>query len=628
MINMNADDIYMFKRLSLDLGLEWIGDDPDILVICQKLKSYLTIAAEDDCISRWVPVERLVRKYFVVQFYLDFEYPHVFSACYQVACWPLKIRSQEVTHEQEQAYVSSFLKNEASCQRWSPDEDANRVISLARILLHRALPGLDLSYESIRGGLRHGPGAVYEGVVGDDKNFFEVPTQVQRYIPEDAFYANPSIAHDCLSDRVCYSSYLKNHARLTLVPKDHRGPRGVFTHPIATVMVRQAQADAIRRAWQRGRYAKCYNPYDQRVQQERAFIGSYSRWFYTLDLKDASDRIPVKLVALLFRSWAFALLMPRVTRVELPDGSSHQLRMFAPMGDPLCFDVLSLVVWSVSTAATALAVVRPGDRSWRATKDRINFVDCHYDSIASVVGDDLTGDNRYFDHAVKGLQSVNLQVNIAKSFSRGHFREACGMDAYKGVDVTPIRQKTSLNGDDVLGLIDLHNRVVRYRHNWTRTIWLLRDRIQSKLGYKLALTRRCDREPLLLQALPGEDVMRWNLSTEWRFTTVYGDLRVVYRQPTIPRDNFPQSDDRRHDLNYWLIRQGETSSGTNQPYATSSKLVVGSKLQMEFDRRVRRIPLEDLDFESLSEKAVSRVIDSLGSNKPSPRPRAASPRDR
>lgn len=582
---MKAIDIYMFRRLTLDLGFEWIGSDSAILAFCQDLKRYLTLAAEDDHITRWEPVEKLVRAHLSYEgFALECEHPNVFSALYQIACWPLKIKTREVTHEQEQAYISSFVKNEEACKDWTPDEDASSVISLARSLLHRALPGLDLSCESIRCWFRHGPGATYESVSGDDKNFFEVPTRVTYQYPEDAFYANEGLAFDCLSGR-SRDGYLANHARLTLVPKDHKGPRGVFIHPVATVMVQQAQCTALRAAWKRGPYAKCYNPEDQGDQRSKAFIGSAAKWFYTLDLKDASDRIPVKLVALLFRSWALPLMATRVTHVEMPGGETLPLRMFAPMGAPVCFDVLSLVVWSIASAATALKVVMPGDRNWRATLLRLQWIERHCENIASVIGDDLTGDTRYYAHAVSGLQAVNLVVNRNKSFVTGYFREACGMDAYKGVDVTPLRQKVSLSDEaDVIGLIELHNRVARFRSSWLRVVYLLRDRVRSILRFTLALTRNSVREPLLLQALPGEDVIGWNFfHSDWRFDVTYGELRIVYRKPSVRRDQYPTSCDRRFDLSYWLIRKNHSVDVTIMPYAATTKVVTGSPLQKERD---------------------------------------------
>jgi hypothetical protein len=42
------------------------------------------------------------------------------------------------------------------------------------------------------------------------------------------------------------------------------------------------------------------------------------------------------------------------------------------------------------------------------------------------------------------LSSVGLVVNHDKSFVHGHFRESCGMDAFRGVQVTPIRFRKPL----------------------------------------------------------------------------------------------------------------------------------------------------------------------------------------
>jgi hypothetical protein len=203
---------------------------------------------------------------------------------------------------------------------------------------------------------------------------------------------------------------------------------------------------------------------------------------------------------------------------------------------------------------------------------------------ACVVGDDLTGDSRFFRHAVAGLEAVNLKVNVSKSFVRGHYREACGMDAYKGVDITPYRQRISLGSldEDLPGLLDFHNRIARVK-GWYRVIELLRDAIQSHLGFALPLTRDGEQYPLMLQARPWEQTMSHNLTkVRWWFADVCGELRVVYPKPVIRKETYLPAEDRRHDLSYSLIKMGHSVSDTR--YASTLKVVSGSPLQVEWDQ--------------------------------------------
>lgn len=584
---MNPNSILLFRSLCLDLDHEYTSSDAVILPVCQQLKTVLTTAVEavgDSLIegsawpSEWFPFKGWGEGEFT------------FKTWYQIACWPLKIHASDTTHSQEEAYLESFLLNEESCKSWRPDDYAMQIIRLARIVLYRALPQLDLSHEKIQKWYKHGPGAVYEGCYGSDKNYFRVPGGVARHYPEDTFYANSMLAFDCLQgDRItdveASEGVTPNHAKLTFVPKDHKGPRGVFTHRVATVMVRQAQARALREAFKRGPLRKCYNPEDQVFQQLQALMGSETRLVFTLDLKDASDRIPAKLVRLLLPSHAKALMAARVTHVELPSGSKHILRMFAPMGDPACFDVLSLVCLSVSLSAAALDWVDAGMYGWRSTLRRVEWIEQNCDRIVTVFGDDIAGMVPYYDSVCRGLEAVNLKINWSKSFRYGPFREACGCDALNGDIVTPLRQKSTLERDELVGLIDLHNRVVRQYPGWSRVICVLR-RIARRLAKgRIAMTSDYSREPNALQCLEGESPWTWNLFfTKWSFDTSLGELRIRVPGIVVPQEKFCESWDRRWDLSYWLLTRGDSYSAPR--YESTRRSVTGSPKADEASRRL------------------------------------------
>jgi len=59
-----------------------------------------------------------------------------------------------------------------------------------------------------------------------------------------------------------------------------------------------------------------------------------------------------------------------------------------------------------------------------------------------VYGDDVIVPTAYAGSAIDLLESFGLKVNRDKSCTQGFFRESCGVDAFKGVDVTPVRLRT------------------------------------------------------------------------------------------------------------------------------------------------------------------------------------------
>jgi hypothetical protein len=82
---------------------------------------------------------------------------------------------------------------------------------------------------------------------------------------------------------------------------------------------------------------------------------------------------------------------------------------------------MALTIWAVLTAAAP-------DRDTR-------------ESIY-VYGDDVIVPTAFAANAIEQLESFGLKVNRDKSCTSGFFRESCGMDAYRGRPVTPVRFRT------------------------------------------------------------------------------------------------------------------------------------------------------------------------------------------
>jgi len=299
--------------------------------------------------------------------------------------------------------------------------EARKVIRKARIRLARVFCGFDP--QDIRP--RHGPGAVStREKLWDKYHWTRINPRINQTYPFDAYFC-ASLGHICDSYKDFSSlKEVDSSARVILVPKDSRGPRLISCEPLEFQWVQQGLGDAIVRRVEHSTLTK-YNVHftDQKPNQFGALLGSSTGRYASLDLKEASDRITVGLVRLLFPEPVLqALLNCRSQSTILPNGTVLPLNKFAPMGSALCFPIMALCIWAILSAAEDDADARK--------------------SIL-VYGDDVIVRTDKSAHAIRWLEAFGLLVNRAKSFTSGFFRESCGVDTYRGINVTPVRIRTT-----------------------------------------------------------------------------------------------------------------------------------------------------------------------------------------
>ena len=344
------------------------------------------------------------------------------------------------TGEQEQEVVNKFVKTEDELSTVTEKLESLRVIvdlhnheqrRLAKgnavYVVRRAkrlLSNLFSRFDPTNITPRHGPGAVAtKQKLWEKFRWTNVSENITRKYPLDAyFYA--SLGHFC--DRLDAVSSIKQEdlpARVILVPKDSRGPRLISCEPVDYQWIQQGLGRAIVDHVEHNDLTR-YNVFftDQSPNQRGALLGSSNGRYATLDLNEASDRVSTALVRLLFPPHICEYLEAcRSSSTVLPNGKVLGLRKFAPMGSCLCFPILALTVWSILTAAAP-------DKDTR-------------DSIL-VYGDDVIVPTAYAADAIEQLESFGLKINRDKSCTSGFFRESCGTDAFKGVNVTPVRLRT------------------------------------------------------------------------------------------------------------------------------------------------------------------------------------------
>lgn len=309
-------------------------------------------------------------------------------------------------------YVSGFASSEARLQYG--------IILKAQNLLKRLFANFDPKdiYP------RHGPGAVAtKQRLWDKFRWTNVSRRITDLYPYDAYFC-ASMGHVCdLYGKFSLVTEEDLPARVILVPKDSRGPRLISCEPVDFQWVQQGLGRGIVELVESHPITRWnVNFTDQSPNRCAALYGSSNGLYSTLDLNEASDRVTLDLVHLLFPKDVYTSIEAARSRsTVLPSGKKLELRKFAPMGSSLCFPILALTTWVLLSAAAPDAY----------TRERI-----------LVYGDDVIVPTAYAENAMKTLESFGLKINHDKSCTAGLFRESCGMDAFKGKDVTPVRLRT------------------------------------------------------------------------------------------------------------------------------------------------------------------------------------------
>jgi hypothetical protein len=312
---------------------------------------------------------------------------------------------------------------------------------------------------------KHGPGAVATGEKGEQKwKFSRLYNPIHTVYPYWQYTMMPGVyASNNPEESISHLTPTEfGTAKVVLVPKDSRGPRLISSEPLEYMWFQQGLGGAIVShletacRFTRGQInfsSQSINRLlaltastreelrsDLGLEEIRAIkkaklpIPFTGGTYVTLDLKEASDRVGLSLVKGVFSKTPLlskALLALRSTATVLPDGRTVFMKKYAPMGSALCFPVEAYCFWILIVAAVSRNRAQPLLRIMKRV---------------FVYGDDIIVPSEYASEAVRVLESVGLKVNLSKSCLTGEFRESCGMNAFRGVDVTPIRVKTRWTG--------------------------------------------------------------------------------------------------------------------------------------------------------------------------------------
>jgi hypothetical protein len=226
--------------------------------------------------------------------------------------------------------------------------------------------------------------------------------------------------------------------KLSFVPKDCTKYRSIVVEPSLNGLGQKGIGSYMKEK------LKCagIDLKDQSRNQSLARKGSIDGTLATIDLSMASDCISSGLVwSLLPFEWASLLDTFRSSEVTYkPMGARKdqeitvQLEKFSSMGNAYTFELESLLFYSLA------------------------FATCQYLGVdtcnLSVYGDDIIIASEAYDLLKDVLEYCGFLLNEKKSFATGPFRESCGADYYKGIDIRPYYLKTGISGRV---LFNMHN---------------------------------------------------------------------------------------------------------------------------------------------------------------------------
>lgn len=201
---------------------------------------------------------------------------------------------------------------------------------------------------------------------------------------------------------------LTSQNRLEIVPKNWKTGRMIACEPEGSLILQLAfDSYAKRRLLHKVGIDLRDQSRNQQMAKEGSIYGSYA----TIDLSSASDTVAFNLVSWLFPYPWFKYLNDCRSPQGLLEGRVVDYAKFSSMGNGATFTIETLIFASACKAVGS--------------------------KYFSVYGDDIIIETELYEKLTDLLRFLGFTPNLQKSHSRGPFRESCGGNYVRGVDVTP-----------------------------------------------------------------------------------------------------------------------------------------------------------------------------------------------
>lgn len=325
----------------------------------------------------------------------------------------------------------------------------------------------------------HGPGSTAEKITNNGKYVvgdFCWYRSLDDQFSKDIMFSSEE--NYCLSRTEIPISSDESTVRVITVPKTLKAPRTIAMEPVIMQMTQQSLKDYMVQRIESCVLTKGHiNFTDQKINQRLALQSSLSHEYATLDMSDASDRIHQDLVWDMFsvnpklRDLIFACRSPNA----YVDSKQIKLNKFASMGSALCFPVMSLFF--------AVLLVK----AWHDRRGlQLSPVTLKKAMRRTYIyGDDIIIPTGEVDMSVTTLTNFGNVVGTNKSFWLGSFRESCGVDAYAGIDITPVYVRRFATdkrsyAQCMISTVSTCNQL--FKKGYYNVALLLKKQVESELG--------------------------------------------------------------------------------------------------------------------------------------------------
>lgn len=334
----------------------------------------------------------------------------------------------------------------------------------------------------------HGPGSTADKLKGNSKYKLSLLTfynEWLQYFDESYFLSSEECFHRS-AERPRYSSLFESCVKVIPVPKTQKKPRIIAMEPTAQQALQQSIKDYLVHKIETHFLTKGHvNFTSQHINKQLALKNSSEQKLATIDLSDASDRVPYKHVDDMFRSNSGLQDMIFLSRTPNANVAGKHIRLnkYASMGSATCFPVESLYFFIVLLSYRLTVAGLPVTLKNIYTVSRELYV----------YGDDILLPVNEVEGAVTYMRKFSCKVNTSKSYFRSRFRESCGMDAYDGRDITPIyvRSFPATKGDasGICSLVASANLL--FKKGFVRAANSICNRVESLVGKLPTIQETC-----------------------------------------------------------------------------------------------------------------------------------------
>jgi hypothetical protein len=326
-------------------------------------------------------------------------------------------------------------------------------------------------WEGSQLGIKHGPGAVAErgGRLFNKYRFTNWSAKLDRLYPYRTFGRMPN-------DPVRHVRDHEVPARLICVPKTAKGPRIIAAEPSEHMFCQMLLKDFLEKRIKETFIGDFVDFKRQDLSASMVSAASLDKSLATIDLSSASDRLSCWLLERVLRknqSLIEAIHASRTRQINISQlGLCLNLKKFASQGTAITFPVQTIVFLVIAfTASLDLEKVK-GMSDQALRRELMSLRD-----QVRVYGDDIIVPTHGYVRITQLMHDLGLKVNTEKSFFRGHFRESCGQDSFKGYDVTPVKPKSVIpdNPDSRVAVLDTTNNLF-YKGYWNAS-----DKLRTRL---------------------------------------------------------------------------------------------------------------------------------------------------